>query len=108
MEEKVTVTVATTTDKNAEPMPAVYVNGVAQFFPRGVPVTCKRKFVEGLVRAKPIDIQANSELQSLGSEPVQRVYRNTAYKYPFQVIRDSNPRGHAWLEALMAEDQMVR
>jgi hypothetical protein len=26
-----------------------------------------------------------------------------AHAYPFELVRDDNPRGRAWLEAIMAE-----
>lgn len=105
MEEKVVVMVLDTTDVNAEPMPAVYVNGVAQFFPRGQEVTCKRKFVEGLVRSKPEAISA-SVTERNSENPTNRILRRAAEKYPFQVLRDDNPRGHSWLQALRTEDRV--
>jgi hypothetical protein len=105
MEEKVTVMVHETSDKNAEPMPAVYVNGTAQFFPRGVDVECRRKYVEGLVRAKPEAINAEYVIATVGAEPSNRVRGSSAAKYPFSLVRDDNPRGAAWLRELMAEDR---
>lgn len=105
MEEKVVVSVLETTDKYAEPMPAVYVNGVAQFFPRGVAVTCKRKFVEGLVRAKPEAISADVTERN-SENPSNRINRRSAEKYPFQILRDDNPRGASWLHALRTEDRV--
>lgn len=105
MEEKVVVSVLETVDPNAEPMPAVYVNGVPQFFPRGVAVTCKRKFIEGLVRAKPEAIAVNVTERN-SENPVNRINRSSAEKYPFQILRDDNPRGAAWLHALRTEDHV--
>lgn len=106
MEEKVVVQVSTTTDKNAEPLPAVYVNGVAQFFPRGQNITCKRKFVEGLARSKPEMVNTDMTVQSLGAEPQNRVLRTSALRYPFHVVHDANPRGAKWLEQLLTEDRV--
>jgi hypothetical protein len=106
MEERVGVVVGETTDANAEPMPAVYVNGVAQYCPRGVEVSCRRKFVEGLVRAKPVSVRTSVEERN-SENPANRIVRTALLKYPFQVTRDDNPRGAAWLRALLAED-MVR
>lgn len=104
MEEKVTVMVLETTDVNAEPMPAVYVNGTAQFFPRGEPVTCRRKYVEGLVRSKP-EVVSATVTERNSENPTNRILSRAAEKYPFQVLRDDNPRGASWLQALRTEDR---
>lgn len=106
MEEHVLVEVQETTDENAEPMPAVYVNGKAQYFPRGVEVKCRRKYLEGLVRAKPISIMTKVEERN-SENPTNRILKRAALKYPFRVVEDSNPRGAAWLRALLLEDQVA-
>jgi hypothetical protein len=102
MEERVIVLVHETSDENAAPLVDVYVNGVAQFFPRGVDVTCKRKYVEGLVRAKPIHI--NTQVTERNSEnPKNEVLRRSALRYPFSIVRDDNPKGRDWLRKILAE-----
>lgn len=101
-EELVTVMVHETAEENAAPLVDVYVNGVAQFFPRGEPVTCKRKYVEGLVRAKPTAI--STDVRERNSENPQNVInRRSALRYPFSVIEDKNPNGAAWLRKVLAE-----
>ena len=101
-EELVTVMVHETAEENAAPLVDVYVNGVAQFFPRGEPVTCKRKYVEGLVRAKPTAI--STDVRERNSENPQNVInRRSALRYPFSVIEDKNPNGGAWLRKVLAE-----
>jgi len=101
-EELVTVMVHETAEENAAPLVDVYVNGVAQFFPRGEPVTCKRKYVEGLVRAKPTAI--STDVRERNSENPQNVVnRRSALRYPFSVIEDKNPNGGAWLRKVLAE-----
>lgn len=101
-EEPVTVMVHESPDENAAPLVDVYVNGVVQFFPRGEPVTCKRKYVEGLVRAKPVAV--STDVRERNSEnPQNIVHRRSALRYPFSVIEDKNPNGAAWLRKILAE-----
>lgn len=107
MEEKVMVTVHESTNKNDDPMPMVAVNGVNQYFVRGQNQLVKRKFVEVLARAKPEAVMTDVQVQGLGAEPINRVLRNRAHKFPFSVIEDRNPRGGAWLSALLREDQLA-
>lgn len=102
-EEHVTVQVHETNDENAIPLVDIYVNGVVQFFPRGVPVIIKRKFLEGLVRAKPMSIRAKATMKAAGEEPINNVSRSSALAYPFTVVEDKNPNGSAWLRKIMAE-----
>ena len=102
MEEPVTVMVHETSNDNEAPLVDVYVNGVAQFFPRGEAVTCKRKYVEGLVRAKPTAI--STDVRERNSENPQNVInRRSALRYPFSVVEDKNPNGSAWLRKVLAE-----
>lgn len=102
MEELVTVLVHESQQENDIPLVDVYVNGVAQFFPRGEPVTCKRKYVEGLARAKPVAI--STEVRERNSEnPTNVVHRRQSLRYPFSVIEDKNPNGSAWLRKVLAE-----
>lgn len=107
MEEKVTVVVHESTNKNDDPMPMVAVNGVNQYFVRGQNQLVKRKFIEVLARAKPEAVMTDVEVRSVGAEPVNRVLRNRAHKFPFSVVEDRNPRGGAWLSALLREDQLA-
>jgi len=101
-EEPVTVMVHETSQENEAPLVDVYVNGIAQFFPRGEPVTCKRKYVEGLVRAKPVAI--STDVRERNSENPQNIInRRSALRYPFSVIEDRNPNGAAWLRKILAE-----
>lgn len=101
-EELVTVMVHESNSENEAPLVDVYVNGVAQFFPRGEAVTCKRKYVEGLARAKPTAI--STDVRERNSENPQNIInRRSALRYPFSVIEDRNPNGSAWLRKVLAE-----
>lgn len=106
MEEKVTVVVHETTNKNDDPLPMVAVNGVNQYFVRGQNQMVKRKFIEVLARAKPEAVSTDVEVRRAGDEPINRVLRRRGHKFPFSVVQDGNPRGAAWLSALLNEDQL--
>jgi hypothetical protein len=99
LEEKVDVLVHESTDPNAEPIVPTAVNGVNQFFPRGQVVTCKRKFVEVLARSK-VESFKTKVIHEDGNV-YNRMERQRGYRYPFSVVRDDNPKGHAWLKSVM-------
>ncbi len=100
MEEVVEVMVHESTDPNAEPIVHVAVNGMNQFFPRGEAVACKRKYLEVLARAKETSI--STQTVNTDRDVINRINQHTALRYPFSVIRDSNPKGAAWLKSVLA------
>lgn len=99
-EELVEVMVHESTDKNAEPIVATYVNGVAQYFRRGEVQTVKRKYLAALAYAKQTSIVTS--IQQTTDDVYNRINRHTALRYPFSVQRDPNPRGPSWLKGLLA------
>jgi hypothetical protein len=99
-EELVEVTLAESTDPNAEPYVEVWVNGVHQGFWRGQTVKCKRKYLEVLARSQPTSITTTEIMNSMGEREV-RIDKRTATKYPFSVI-DPNPKGRDWLRSVMS------
>jgi disulfide oxidoreductase YuzD len=101
MNELVTVELATTTDDNAPPHVVLSVNGTTQPLMRGVPHQIKRKYVEVLARCKETKYKQNV---ANPNEPdrIQMIER-TALSYPFTVLEDRNPKGSAWLKAVMTE-----
>ena len=101
MNEMVTVMVADTTDENVNPMPTPSVNGVMQPIMRGVPTRVKRKYLEVLARCKETKFSQRTA-NPMEPDRIEMVPR-TAFTYPFQVIEDQNPKGGAWLKAVMAE-----
>ena len=101
--ELVTIRVAESTDKNAEQVVEVFNNGDRQLFPRGKEVTCERRFVESLARAKITSYsQKLIKVEQTGVEQYVEV-PHTALRYPFHVVRDDHPRGGDWLKAVLAE-----
>ena len=101
LEEPVDVMIHDSTEANAEPFPCVAVNGVNQFFPRGQAITVKRKFLAALARAKTTSV--STKVVNNDGEVYNRLNKHTALRYPFSVVRDSNPKGSAWLKAVLAE-----
>lgn len=102
MEEPVTVTVHTTKEKFEGPLVTISVNGRDQNFLRGQAITVKRKFVEGLARAKPVSFR-NEEFVNGEGDKQFRYPASSGLRYPFQVDHDANPRGGPWLRKILAE-----
>lgn len=98
MEEYVDVVVHESTDPNAEPIVDVYCNGTPQRFIRGVNQKVKRKFVEILANARQTSIKTN--VRNEGDNVYNRIDKHTALRYPF-AMQDPNPKGQAWLKALL-------
>ena len=76
------------------------VNGTNQPVFRDVPTTIKRKYVEVLARMKETKYsQKRHPIELDRSELVPR----TGPIYPFEVLRDDNPKGRAWLRSIISE-----
>lgn len=103
MAEPVTVMLADSTDPNdADVLVQVSVNGRNQYFARGYPQTVKRMYVERLARSKKTGYSQNLD-ERLGEEKFNLMRSHNALRYPFTVVEDKNPRGAAWLRAILAE-----
>lgn len=100
MNEPVMVTVMSSGRDNDTPYVMVGVNGVTQMFKRDVPIVVKRKYVERLARAKETGYDQTVD-ERIG-ERMNSLQSRNALRYPFQVNRDDNPRGSAWLRAILA------
>lgn len=103
MNEPVTVMVLGSGDENETDLVQVGVNGVTQFFRRDVAQVVKRKFVARLARSKRTDYRQTLD-DRLG-EAMNTMNPRHALKYPFTVIEDKNPKGAAWIKAVLAERQ---
>lgn len=100
MNEPVMVTVLSAGKDNEAPYVQVAVNGVMQMFRRDVPIVVKRKYVERLARAK--ETAYDQDLDERKGESMNVLQQIKSLRYPFQVNRDDNPRGGAWLRAVLA------
>lgn len=101
-EELITIRIADATNENDNPIPAVWNGGVSQYFERGKEQTVKRKFVEVLARMKRT-VYRQDKVKDANGDSTYRQIPQTALVYPFSVIEDPNPRGSAWLRALLNE-----
>jgi hypothetical protein len=99
MNEMVTVRIHPSTDRNAHPLPDVYVNGRVQRFPRGEELSVRRCFVEVLARSRLTTFD-NQKVKGPDGEDKYIYPAHTAEVYPFTVINDS-PKGEAWLKSVL-------
>lgn len=102
-EEKVIVIVHEEADaKYPEPCISVWNGGRHQLFPRGVEITCARKFLEVLARSKPVRY---GNVEFVNEEGVRDVKwpKRVSHRYPFTVVEDRNPLGRAWLKKIFSE-----
>lgn len=100
MEEQMDVMVHESTDPNAELMVDVYCNGTPQRFIRGQVQTVKRKYVEILARAKQTHI--STKVHQDPENVYNRIDKHSALRYPFSVVRDSNPKGVVWIKSVLS------
>ena len=97
MEEPVMIQIHEVTEESADHGFPVYVNGKPEVFFRGQTKTVKRKFVEGLARARKTGYKCVEQInQATGVK--EFVYpSNTGLRFPFSVVEDRNPLGRQWL-----------
>lgn len=98
-EELVDVVVHESTNPNEQMLVDLYCNGTPQRFIRGQVQTVKRKYVEILARARQTSMKTTVAVN--GDETVNRIDKHTAVRYPFSVVADRNPNGHAWLKQVL-------
>lgn len=99
MSEMVTVRIHPSTDRNANPLPDVYVNGRVQRFPRGEELSVRRCFVAVLAQSRLTTFD-NQKVKGPDGEDKYVYPAHTAEVYPFTVINDT-PKGEAWLKNLL-------
>lgn len=103
-EEVIEIMLQPSSEENAPMVVDVYVNGEAKWIPVGQQVPLKRKFVEVLMRSKPVSIQTEHESHQSGAKVINnRIIRNTRAKYPLSILNDPNPKGREWVNRIMRE-----
>ncbi|MES3041803.1 MAG: hypothetical protein V4730_11730 [Pseudomonadota bacterium] len=100
--EPVTIRIATTTDKAAEKVFEINVNGRPQLFRRGGTYTVPRYYVDRIMRLKQTVYGQEEVFNSEGVKEI-RYPSQTALKYDFVIERDDNPRGKDWERSVLAE-----
>jgi hypothetical protein len=101
MHELVEVMVHSTTDENQAPSVIVNCNGTNQVIIRGVPTMIRRKYVEILARMK--ETKYNQVTRNPAAPDQIDMIARHGLAYPFELLNDSNPRGRAWLQNVLAE-----
>jgi|TARA_B110000503_G_C7108385_1_gene396960 hypothetical protein len=101
MNELVTINVHSTTDENQAASLVVNVNGTNQPIIRGYPTMVRRKYVEVLARMKETKYNQITRNAS-APDQIDMVARH-GLCYPFDLVEDTNPRGRAWLQHVLAE-----
>lgn len=102
MNELVEIDIAPGQAEGDNPCVVLSVNGVNMPVWRGVPTRVKRKYVEVLARMKQTSYSQRPQDMS-NPERSNELLPRTFLVYPFQVLEDKNPKGRAWLQAIMAE-----
>jgi hypothetical protein len=100
MEEYVDVMVHESADPNAENPVFTACNGVNQYFDRGRVQRVKRKYVEILAAARTGMVTTPEYTMGDGTRSLS-IRRTSSLAYPFSIMEDKNPRGAAWLRALL-------
>lgn len=102
MEDRLTILIHPSTDKNAEMLIPVGVNGRMCYVPRNKKVLIARKYVERLARAKEEGVTQNVKAET--PMEVNRLTINSAQKYPFIILHDPDPvKGPLWFQKVSAE-----
>jgi hypothetical protein len=102
MEEIVEIEVHPSTNENDPSHVILNVNGINQPVFRGYPTKMRRKFVEVLARMKQTSY-SQRPTDYINPERSNELIPRTGLAYPFQVLEDRNPKGIAWLRAILAE-----
>lgn len=101
MREPVTIRIGTTTDKNADQVFELTINGRNEFFRRGETKTVPRCYVELLARQRVTGYTSIEKHDDKGEKYIEQVPQ-TALRYDFAVVKDENPMGESWLKATLA------
>jgi hypothetical protein len=101
MNEILTIVVYEDNVEGSLPTVEPTVKGMKQVIVRGANSKVRRKYVEALARSRTTKYdQVQRDMTDRSSMMMKPKARMT---YPFSVIHDPNPRGPAWLKAILAE-----
>lgn len=102
MEELVVVRLGQSSDPKEGLGVIVHNDGKPQLFIRGRDITCRRKHLEVLARAKPKNYD---NVEFIDEDGVRKIKwpEHTGQRFSFQVTRDDNPRGAEWLRDVLMQ-----
>jgi len=101
MEEEVTILVPEPYDEQAPRLIPLTVNEKTQHVLTGKPQKIKRKYVEVLAQAREIQYKQVVKKGPDG-EPINKMIPRPVLVWNFTVISDPNPKGAAWLQAILS------
>lgn len=113
-EEPVTIIIARGTERYAPEMVQCWVNGkgaevlsggkwiTLSWLPTAKEVTTKRKYVEVLLRSKPINY--TTEVTQYKDHEINEARPHLSSAHTISVIADRNPLGREWLNRVMWEN----
>jgi hypothetical protein len=111
-EEPVLIVLQQSGEKNAPPFVPCFVNGKGceilingrfvstGYFPVGVKLITRRKYVEVLARSKVTNVRTKHD-DATHENPQNRIERTVYANAPFTVLEDKNPKGAEWLANLI-------
>ncbi len=101
MNQRLEIVISSDPSQGSIPFATPIVNGINHPIKRGVPTLVKRFFVEALARGKTTRHEQTtpdaSNPQNINMNPI------TGVVYPFEVRKDPDPRGPAWLDGIRRE-----
>lgn len=98
-EQLVMVRIHETSEKGAENPVVLGVNGRNVAIYRGHDTIVRRKFATLLFRCKPESMNTRVERDGSGN-PKNFIDKNRALKFPFDIVRDDDPRGRRWAQQM--------
>lgn len=102
MEEMVEVEIHTTAEQFADNIFPIAVNGTSLWFVRGKKYEIPRKYVYGLLRARPIHYE-NQEYKDHKGDTVVRYNPHRGLRYGFSIENDT-PKGREWYNRIKASE----
>ena len=101
MNEMVTIMVHDDPVEGALPVITICVNGKNQNIIRMQEQKVRRKYVEALARCRSTTY--NQRVPNPAEPANIQMDPKTVLTYPFQLVRDDNPRGREWLKGILAQ-----
>ena len=103
MEDVLTIYLNRGREKHAPKFEQVGVNGQIIWIQVETPTRIKRKFLEVLARSMPMDIRTQSGKAPGDELTFNKVERSLSANFSYQILRDDNPKGPAWLAKVRRE-----
>lgn len=106
MEEPVDILLHRGREKHAPTMYDFHINGRPIWVRVDTVTTIPRKYLEVIARSQPFEVETEvdkNEGKGENAPVVNTIKRHQSARYPFTVVKDSNPRGAAWLAKVMRE-----